>query len=355
MNFHGGNIYKYSENIIDFSSNINPMGVPRSFKRALESRIHELERYPDIEYSSTRKSIGRYLGINECEAIMLGNGAVDIIYKLMECLAELGCRKAISPSPTFSEYSRAASCKGIRAVEFQGYEEDYSQLRIKEMMEHVEAYSVLLLCNPNNPTGTLIGISELESIASELERQNSWLIIDETFIEFTYGYPATSFISKINGYDNTIVLRAITKFFGMPGIRFGYGVSFNGQIAEKYRSKSEPWNINTAAAIAADVVFDDSEYILETNKWIHSEREYMLEQLNAFANLKVYDSKANFFLAKLLDDSMDAYLLQELLLQEDILIRIPKGFNYLSGQHFRLAVKDRILNKKLLEALRKFL
>lgn len=351
IKFHGGDIYNHNGlGLIDFSSNINPLGVPESFKNALYNGLDEFTKYPDIKYITLRKNIGEYLKVDNIDFIIPGNGAVDIIYRAIEAA---NCSKVISLSPTFSEYFNAANKAKIPYEEVSVFYDDYENVNLEEILNKVVENTLVIICNPNNPTGTLISREKMSFLIKKLEKKKSTLIIDEAFMEFTPKSEENTMIPLIEKYNNLIIVRAATKFFGMPGIRLGYGLTANKNFINKMWDGMEPWSINTAAVIAGNTVFKDVEYIARSKKWIEEERGYLYKHLNEFNDIKAYKSSSNFHLIKILREDIDAYGLKENLIESKILIRVPKGFKNLSEFYFRLAVKDRVSNDILLEALKR--
>ncbi|GFZ30693.1 threonine-phosphate decarboxylase [Clostridium zeae] len=352
MEYHGGNIYEHNKTIIDFSSNINPLGVPQCFKHALLEGIADFTVYPDREYKKLRQNIARYIGNVSIEDIIPGNGAVDIIYRALEAIEY---KNLYISRPTFSEYKRAGEKAKMVVKEINIYEQEYEGLSLECLIENIEEQSVVLLCNPNNPTGTLIEKTEFLELLKSLQKTKSFLIIDEAFIEFAPKFKDASMVEYISQYDNLLIIRAATKFFGLPGIRLGYGVTRNIDLIKSIERNMEPWSVNTAAEIAASCIFDDQEYINATLDWIGSERRYLYEKLSKLNGLKVYTSSSNFLFLELLDEKMDAYELQKKLLEYNILIRLPKGFNGVSRYNFRIAIKDRINNDILINSLKEII
>lgn len=347
MNIHGGDIYSYKEKeLLDFSSNINPLGVPKSFEISLLKNLMDFTRYPDINYVDLRISIARYLNIDKIESIILGNGAVEVIYK---AIASLEIEKVVIAVPTFSEYKRAAQTQKIPVEEVLIYT-DHGKVNLDPLVNVTITNSLVVLCNPNNPTGTLTDISSLRDLALRLQEKNSYLLVDEAFIEFTEGYPKTSMVSLTNQLPNLILIRAVTKYFGIPGIRLGYGVMGDENLVKKITEKMEPWNINTAAVLAGISVLHDEGYIERSRKWIEEERLFLFNELRGINGLTILPTQSNFLLAK--HDYLTAQRLKELILEKDILIRTPEGFSGLTPNHFRLAIKNRSANIKLISALK---
>lgn len=349
MNFHGGDIYKYHRAMLDFSSNINPLGIPDSFRSLLLQRLEDFTRYPDIEYLEVRKRLAGYLGICSSDYIIPGNGAVELIYKLA---ASSGAERVVCLRPTFSEYGRAAKAAGLDFYDVPAFSGDFAEIDPEMLVKAIKPHSLVIICNPNNPTGTLIGKKAMKYLAGELMNMSCRLVIDEAFIEFTDSYPEDSMVDSLEEFTNTAVIRAATKFFGMPGIRLGYGVMADMAAVGAVKELMEPWNLNTAAVAAVCSVFEDRDYIERSRKWIRSERKYMFDGLNSIDRLKVYPSSANFHLLELTGRDRTAAQLREDMAEHGILIRTAEGFNGLSDFHFRLAVKDRSSNRTLLEMLR---
>jgi threonine-phosphate decarboxylase len=348
MNFHGGNVHSYGQKLLDFSSNINPLGVPDSFRTALHQNMEEFTKYPDIHYIELRQAIGEYLDVKDIGYIVPGNGAIELLYKAIH---QSNKSRVISLKPTFSEYSRAAKQYGIEYHAIDAFDMDYQDIDIDKILHAACADSVVIICNPNNPTGTLTDKKKLIQLAEGLKMIGALLIIDEAFMEFTVDYPNHSMLNQLDQFDNLMIVKAATKFFGMPGIRLGYAISHDLKLMNNIREGMEPWNVNTAAVIAGCTVLKDLDYIKNSRTWIAAERKNMFNGLNGVSGIKVIPSAANFHLVKLLQADIDAWQLKERLLKRNILIRTPEGFHGLDGKYVRLAVKQKESNGILLEAL----
>ncbi|NLB19528.1 MAG: aminotransferase class I/II-fold pyridoxal phosphate-dependent enzyme, partial [Clostridium sp.] len=249
INYHGGDIYKYTQEVIDFSSNINPLGIPESFRAAIEDNLSCIERYPDQHYRKLTASIEKYLQIeNRNIGVVLGNGAIEVIYKTIEYLP---IKKIILATPTFSEYKRAAVLNNIPIYEVELYDAG-GKIDMEKLFTLIEEQVLVILCNPNNPTGSLTPKEELMDLAYKLKEHNGYLMIDETFIEFTTTYPDNSLLDL--EVKNLVIIRALTKYFGMPGLRLGYGVFMDRDIGEKVNKLMEPWHINALADLAGQTV-----------------------------------------------------------------------------------------------------
>ena len=345
-------MHNFNKKLLDYSSNINPLGVPESFKGALECNINEFTKYPDINYIELRKAIGRYLSVRDISFIIPGNGAIELLYKAIQ---QSGKSRLISLKPTFSEYARAASHCGIEYHAIAAFDSEYQNVDIELILESANQDCVVIICNPNNPTGTLINKEKLLQLAGGLKEKGALLIIDEAFMEFTTGYPQNSMLDQLEKFHNLLIVKAATKFFGMPGIRLGYAISHNLNLISKIRESIEPWNVNTAAVIAGCSMLEDSHYILNSRVWISTERKNMYDGLSNIEGINVYPSAANFHLIKLLKENLDAWKLKEKLLEQNILIRTPEGFEGLDERYVRLAVKHRESNIFLIEKIKNIL
>jgi len=343
MNYHGGDIYQYPHEVTDFSSNINPLGIPEQFRNALSDDLSCLTRYPDRSYGKLNASIKKYLQLDDEAVIVLGNGAIEVIYKTIQALP---VKRVVIACPTFSEYERAASLSGKSVLEAVLHDKE-GRLDIKELVNHTKEHDLVILCNPNNPTGTLSSREDLLELSRTLQNKQGYLMIDETFIEFTEGYPKTTVIDS--NLENLIVIRALTKYFGMPGIRLGYGIFHQKAIGRNVNELMEPWHINAIADLAGQTVLHDTKYHEATRKWIIEERDAFMKELEKLVHFTFLPTDANFIL--LTSKRYKAVEIQKNLLKSGLLIRLPIGFKGLSEYEFRIAIKDRDSNRKLLAEL----
>jgi len=352
VEFHGGNIFDFeNEQLIDCSANINPLGIPLCFQEALLERMKEWTYYPDRKYRSLKKSIACYLGLENEEWILPSSGAMELISIAMEAYP---FEKLLLFTPTFSEYERKAKQLKMPVERIPLSERDEFQPNLEKMIEKVEKDSLIILCNPNNPTGVLVSTKELLVWIEKVQHKGGYVLIDEAFIEFTDQYPRTSLIPAGLSLDHLLIVRAATKFFGMPGVRLGYGVTRNAQWRESIQQRMDPWHIHIGAVIAGEVIFHDKEYIQFSRQWIQKERLYCYKELQGISALKAYPSQGNFHWIRLLPSAqMDAWELQQKLLEDHILIRSPQGFYNTDSYFFRLAIKNHRENQYVLHFLQK--
>ena len=353
---HGGNVYEISrqfaireEDIVDFSANINPLGISALAKENIVEGLSSFSvKYPDPDYLELRRAISGYLNVPS-DDIIVGNGATELIYLFFRSLKP---SSVLIPIPTFSEYERAARLAGCKTRHFLLEERDGFCLSPAELIKNLEGVEALVLCNPNNPTGNLLPKHIVKEIACFCRDRNILMLIDETFVEFVDDVSSAMAIDILDEFKNIIVVRAFTKFFGMPGMRLGYGITKSVKIKEAIQSFKEPWSVNSLAAAAGAAALRDEEYIKKSKSIISVERKYLLEELSKFSWLKPFNSSANFILIKILDEEISSSILRQRLIPLGILIRDASNFPGLSNRFIRVAVKDRKDNDKLISALK---
>ena len=349
---HGANVdnmaKKFGKNendIIDFSSNVNPHIISDLGKYVLEG-LEKSRSYPDINYTNLRNNISDYIKVDS-ELIIPGNGATEIIYLLMKSIK----RRLAILNPTFSEYGRGAKLNNLEIIDFHLKKENNFSIDLDEIQKNMDKFDSLFVCNPNNPNGKVKDLNELLDLMIENDKL---LIVDETFMEFVGEEEKYSLINKIEQTPNLFILKAVTKFFGMPGLRLGYGVTSNKQIINNIYEYKEPWTINSFAENLSNYLFKDKEYINGSKDYYINERKFMLEELRKISRLKVYDTDTNFVLIKLDDDEANSLKL-ELFEKYNILIRDASNFIGLDKSYIRVAIKSHNDNKVLIESLRKIL
>ncbi|GAE01408.1 L-threonine 3-O-phosphate decarboxylase [Clostridium botulinum B str. Osaka05] len=358
---HGGDIYTEGilkgKELIDFSSNINPLGLPDSFKDNLQEALNWVQIYPDIQYRNLKRNLIDYLSffldyfykekveklnIKE-ENLVLGNGAVEVIDLAISNLKSISILV-----PSFVEYELCAEKWNVQ-IDYCNLNVDmtYNYENIKKSLEKTEG---IILGNPNNPNGSVMDKEKFIYILDYCEKNNKIVILDEAFIEFT-GKNSFSFLNLCERYKCIFIIRALTKFFSMPGIRFGYGISFNSEFLNKMREKQNPWNINCFAEIAVKYVLKDEEFIEKSINYIEKEKIFIYENLKKCDLFQdVYRTYSNFILCKLKDITGDE--LKQRLLDKGFILRICKDFKTLNNDYVRFAIKTRELNQALVNTLK---
>lgn len=371
MNEHGGNIYRLAEElnmpeskVIDFSASVNPLGVSGKVKAGIKKELQNLHNYPDPDAKKLREKIAQYHHI-EPETLLCGNGSTELIYLVPKALKP---RNVVIMAPTFSEYERAIySSKSFNVVQSSSRlnnieplnnvelkslstilylplkEEDNFRIRADVFIQDMQGCNMAFLCNPNNPTGRLLKKEEVKKIADAAKELKCYLVVDEAFIDF---HPEESVIKDVQNNPYLIVLRSMTKFYALSGLRVGYGV-FPRHIVNMLKEHKEPWTVNTLAQKAAIAALADNNHAVKTFKVIRKEKRFLE---NGFRELgiKFYPSDTNFYLLKI----NNSFLIVPILNRKGILVRNCSNFKGLDNSYIRVAVKSRPQNRALVEALR---
>lgn len=338
-NEHGGDIFE-REILYDFSANLNPLGMPESVKNALQKSISEWEKYPDPFCRSLVKKLSERENFPP-ENIVCGNGAADLIFRIVQTVKP---QKAVVCAPSFSEYSKALIQNECEILHYFLSEKSGFALdeKILEMLD--ESVQMLILCTPNNPTGRTIDSELLRRICEKCEANDIVFLCDECFIDFTENAAhAEQFMNP-----NVVVLKAFTKIYAMAGLRLGYALFGDAELAEKVRRNGQFWSVSAPAQTAGEAALDEKNYLEKTLELEKKEREFLTENLRNFG-FKVYPSEANFilFYTKL--------ALDEMLLSEKILIRNCANFDGLEQGYFRIAVRPHEENSALVSAIERCL
>ena len=343
---HGG-VYTVSPRLVrvDFSSNINPIGISRNVLNVLRKNLTKLSSiYPDNENTILKKKIIDYLdGKVSYESLNIGNGATELIYNFVRAFVR---NQVVIPYPTFCEYELASRKMGakIKHVSLKEW-----KLDVDRILEKTKNSDAIFLCNPNNPTG-LFSYDLIEKLVKKIDRSIK-ILIDESFIEFVdeRKHPRT-FIEKINEFQNVVVLRSLTKSFGLAGLRLGYCVS-HPSIGKKISHNKITWNINGLAQMAGITALGNLSHIRRARKIIKSEREFMYASINNNLNsFSAIESDVNFYLIRLRHGRSKQ--IRDLLLEKNgILVRDCSNFRGMNDKYIRVAVRTRSENLSLLHSL----
>lgn len=339
---HGGDLLSYERyykgQLIDYSSNINPLGLPKGIEKVLMDSFNEINKYPDIKYRKLKTSISKYLKCN-AENIIVGNGAVELIDNFV-MLAD----RVFVCTPSFSEYEKRAVVHKKEVIKIS-YDTDFI-INIKFIESTIKKEDLLILGNPNNPTGLRVGKSMVQKLYNVIRKSEACLVLDEAFFEFCpEDYDSIELFKPYN-YENLGVIRAATKFFALPGIRLGYGCT-SVYLAKKISNIELPWSINSFAQAAGNFIFKDKEYIKKSKEYMKNERQYIYGELLKLTNIKVFPTETNYILIKLL--KWDEEYVFKFFLERGILIRKCSGFSGLDNRYIRIAIKERHNNKKIIE------
>jgi len=356
VNAHGGDLdlieRKYNipkEELTNFSGNVNPLGISDSIKNTLTENIDCICQYPDVSYISLKKSISDYTNVNT-DYIIPGNGATELISLFIKTISP---KTAVVVSPSYSEYEREIKLNNGKTVLFPLKEINNFKFNVSEFIDFIpENTDMIIMCNPNNPTGTAVNISDMKILLKYCAKKNIYVMIDETYIEFTESMENFSAVSLVSSYKNLFIVRGTAKFFAAPGLRLGYGLCSNAKISENINLKKDPWSVNIFASVAGEVMFSDKEYIEKTKKLICEERKKITSELKKWKNIKVYETESNFILIKLLNKNITSTTVFENLISKKMIIRDASNFAFLGDEYLRFCFLLPNQNKALLENMK---
>lgn len=353
---HGANLFDLSSKlgikkseILDFSSNINPFGASKKAKKSVMDNIDMVSIYPDPEYKELKSVISEYCNCKPYN-ILLGSGATELISAFIDTINP---KKALLVSPAYSEYEKELDKIGCNIVKYFAKKESEFKINVNNLRKEIRVgnYDLVIICNPNNPTGFAFDKEEIKELLRETK---AFFMIDETYIEFTdtKKYSSTHLIDE---HKNLFIIRGTSKFFSTPGIRLGYGLISNKEIQNKILEKLDLWNINIFATLMGEIMFKDYEYIDSTIAHMSEERRYLDNELRKISGINVYESHGNFILCEIKKSDMAAGKLYDMLLKEGIVIRNCSSFEGLSDKFFRVCILKHEENELLIHEINKII
>jgi threonine-phosphate decarboxylase len=352
---HGGDVWgfarKYNiplEEVLDFSGPVNFLGPSPKAVEAVRQHARLIRFYPDPNPVELRMKIAEYVG-HEVDAanIILGNGSIELIYMIAEALP---CGfKAVIPVPSFTEYEKAALRVGGEPI-FVKLPSNFA-LDVESLKKAVtDDTRIVSICNPHSPSGTLYSRETILELVDFCRKKDVIVSVDENYIEFTEKGQENTIAGYVKKYENLFVIRSVTKFYGMPGIRFGYGIATE-KLIDKLQTVRQPWSINSLAGYATLAAFNDTEFIENTKRTIAKERARFTKMLSEIGELHVFLSETNFLLVKIVEKGITSTVLREELGKKRMLIRDCSTFVGLDDSYFRVTVKDYKSNLELKEAI----
>jgi len=315
-------------------------------RKAFQKSYKEVMRYPEPYGEDLKEALAKHHGMKPAE-ILVGNGSTQLIYLLCSALRP---RKALVVAPAFSEYANALKLAGAK-VRFLSLaaDEDFEFSTEKFMAAWRKDQSIAFLTTPNSITGQLIPRAEIEKIAHSALLERRFLVIDEAFIDFV---EAESVKQLVRHNPDVIILRSLTKYYALPGLRLGYLLAHSRRVAQ-IGAYLEPWSVNDPAQKVALACLGDRSFGLKTERWLRRERNYLTQALISLKSFHPYPSSANFLLVRIANNA-SAVELRSFLLNQKMLIRAFNSFGGVGVDHFRIAVRRRKDNRRLLEALREW-
>ncbi|WP_425446709.1 threonine-phosphate decarboxylase CobD [Dethiothermospora halolimnae] len=346
MNKHGGYFGENRKDILDFSVNVNPLGASDKLYDHIKKNLKSIITYPEIDGESHKKMLSNHLNIKD-NNIILGNGATELIYLFARATKP---QRVLIIEPTFTEYKRGFRLAGSDIFSYISEEINDFKINKDTLLNKINKLKpdVVVLCNPNNPTGIFTNKNDIKPILNKINDINSYLFVDESFIDFV---DKESYIELIDK-NNLFILRSMTKFYAIPGLRLGYGLG-GSKLINKLNENKEPWTLNSLALNSLEIILKDNEYMDKTLDWYNREKKFLWKELNNIKNIKVFYGEANFFLIKLKE--LEGQELKKLLIEEDIYIRTCEDFDGLDKSYIRTTIRSHNENVKLIETLKKIL
>ena len=336
---HGGDIYTH-EGMTDYSINVNPFGPGTAVIEAVCGAAAQIGQYPDSRCTKLRNALAEHLKI-PAELLLFGNGAAELMFSLV--LAQKP-QKAILAVPSFAEYEQALKAAGceiqyyyLQAEEGFCLNENYLDMLTKDV-------DIIFLCCPNNPTGQVIDKELLRKILDRCEEKQIRMVLDECFCEFLEHPEDTVMLPEAVTYRQLFLLRAFTKIYAMPGLRLGYAVSGDERLREQIERVRQPWNVSVLAQSAGIAALKDQERVAAAREYVAAERKWLEQELDRIG-IRHFPSKANYILLK---SNLDLYAL---LKEQKFLIRDCSNYKGLEKGYYRIAVRLREDNVRLLQAI----
>ncbi|KXA92660.1 hypothetical protein AKJ65_07220 [candidate division MSBL1 archaeon SCGC-AAA259E19] len=351
--FHGDKVLragkKEVKEVIDFSTNTNPYGPPPELLRKIGENLEKISTYPPHQPRNIRKKIAEHCDSTP-EKIVLGNGCNELIYLIARSFLSKE-DETVTVEPTYTEYSKAAKLQGSTPKAIRLREEESFELEMEDLKGISEETKLVFLCSPNNPTGNLHKEKVLEGAAEICEEKKSLLVLDESFIEFTGREREYGPIH--GGSENVIVLRSLTKFYSIPGLRVGYAVAPK-PIAQSLRKAQPQWNVNGLSLLAAGEAVKSSKYRGKTRAKIRKNGTFLSESLSRLG-VNTYPWDANFLLSDFSSLNTDAQNIAKKLLEKGIGVRMCDDFKFLDKNYIRMSFRPKKECEKLIESLKEIL
>ncbi|MEM0029823.1 MAG: threonine-phosphate decarboxylase CobD [Candidatus Nitrosocaldus sp.] len=344
---HGGKHYYFqsSNTLVDFSTSVNPLGPSPRVKEVIVRSIDAIvAEYPDNSTRRFRRVAAEYIGVDD-SCIVAGNGSSELIYLIADAFLARDDRVLII-EPTFSEYERA-SLKNSAKVEHIMLEFTFKDEHQSILAERMNGTRLIFICNPNNPTGSVIEKKTMLRVVEEAYNRGVMVLLDECFMEFSS--IDCSLARHVEEFNNLIVLRSLTKAFGLAGLRLGYCLA-NSKLAGVLADAKVPWSVNALAEVAGVEALNDREHIERSKAILTRERDYMHDRLEE-VGYSPSRSSVNFFLVRI-PDGMNSTTLRDKLLHKGMLVRDCSNFYGLEdGRYIRIAPRLRTDNELLIDAM----
>lgn len=344
---HGGDVTGYQlrhgRPPLDFSASLNPLGMPVAVLEAARRAVGESVPYPDPWCRRLAAALAERLDARP-ENVFIGNGAADVIHRLAQAVRP---RAALIPAPAFAEYEQALAIVGCETRFHPLREEREFRLGEDILPEIKPGLDLLFLCQPNNPTGQVAEPELLLAILRRATETGTLVAVDECFCHFVEQSRRYTLLGQIGHFHNLVLIDSFTKLYGMAGIRLGYAVSRDERLVAALHRAGQPWAVSTVAQEAGLAALSETAYVERSLAFLHAERDWLGHELERLG-LRIFGSRANYLFFRAARADLSARL-------EDvgILIRDCGNFRGLCPGYYRVAVRLREENARLVEALRR--
>lgn len=357
--FHGSDLEKVEaiygipkEHIVSFSANVNPVGFSKKAEEALKNNTSVISRYPDRDYKELKSAIASYTGAAS-KNIILGNGVTELLTLFINLVSP---KYAVVVGPTYSEYEKDLKRHGSKTGYITAKEASDFVLTPEDIIAQTpDETELVILCNPNNPTSGALYKKDLAKLCEDFQKRNIWLMIDETYVEFS-GHSDEITAADLTGtYDNLFVLRGTSKFFATPGLRLGYALTGNESLLDKAAKAQDPWNVNSVADLMGTVMFRDTGFIHHVRKTMEQEKNYVCQSLSDIQGIRIFPVNGNFVLVKLPENSLTSGELFDILIRQGMMIRDCSTFAVLGERFIRICFMSHEDNERLVSAIKEAL
>ncbi len=342
---HGGDrdtfVETYGREPLDFSANSSPLGVPEAVQRAVCASAARCDSYPDPYCRALRNALSDVHALPPAH-ILCGNGSADLLYRL--ALAKKP-KQALVLAPTFSEYEQALRLVGCRVEHWMLSESDGFALDVRLCEKITAQTDLVVVCQPNNPTGLVAERTVMEHILRRCEQTDTMLVVDECFLDFLEDEASYTLRGRVEDSGHLLLLKAFTKLYGMAGLRLGYCLCRDEELLGAMQASGQPWAVSTPAQAAGLAALSCTEYVDAVRRLVHTERAWLKQELETLGFF-VLDGRANYLLFRApeaLGGRLEA---------QGILLRDCSNFYGLSKGWYRTAVRTHADNRTLIHAMK---
>ncbi len=345
---HGGDIYSQEQSatgkpFVDFSANINPLGVPQGVKEAIIGAIDDCINYPDPFCRKLTQATAEFLGVRP-ETLFFGNGAADVLFRLAMALQP---KRALLLAPTFADYEKALRSVNTEII-YHNLKKENDFKPTEEILDSITSdIDIAVICNPNNPTGHFMDRELMKRVMDKCEEVGCKLLIDECFMDFVDAEESYTMRGYLDSKKHLIILKAFTKTFAVPGVRLGYCMTGDYELVQALHEVGQDWNVSVLAQAAGIAALKEKTYLEETAKIIRAERAFLKTHL-AELGIRVFGSNANYIFFEI--NGIEDFA--EQLKSKGFLIRSCANYHNLGANYYRIAVKAHDDNRDLITAIK---